>query len=168
MGNHYLSGVEIKMESSTILMIGFLVFIGMVSYFVKIEWDKKKDQSKSKANSYKELSVITDFVHNKQIKVTGIEYKGNEKVINFSDGTKYDLNQSQLELLNPFEVMVGKPALFVYGAPKSKQLVKELMEKIEHLKEQLAIVQASASERRNREVNTIKEVAKRPVKGEEK
>lgn len=145
-----------------IVIVTLVVFVGVCIFFFKINYyDPKKDKSKLVTNPAKSKSIICDFMHQGNKEVIGVERVGNKYNVRFHDGTCYPLVESQLELMNPFQVMAGEPAFFTYGAPKSRMKTKELLETVTKLKEEIAIVKASSKEIKDREVGRFADVIRK-------
>jgi len=151
------------MAAVNIIYYASIVFIGLAGYYAWVMYKLKQEKGIFKTSEVRRGAIVTDLVSEAgfQQEVDRIEPMRDKWVITFKNGFKIPFSPDEFYLLNAQEVMAGKQAFFVRGNPEKINEYKKLYVDIEQLKLKVQSMRSSMEEQRRREVDNIKEVAKK-------
>tara|TARA_Y100000296_G_C5153802_1_gene247870 strand:- start:693 stop:1166 length:474 start_codon:yes stop_codon:yes gene_type:complete len=149
------------MTSATSLVILVLgVLSGLIGLFLWLYFRPGKDNTIMPGNPLGNGTMIVDFVNGFTSRVLEIRFRDDRDDVVLDNGRIINYDKSLLRLLNPSQVLAGKPATFTYGITPEQDKT-EIVKKYRVMKDNYLLDKARASEVRLREQQLVKDIVKK-------
>ena len=149
------------MDSSQLMVITALLVIGGIIFiFTKVRKQKEADSSKT-VSPLKQGTYVMDMVHNISSYVAEVHRRNGRIDITLMTGHVIPYQEEYFKLMNMESVLLGEPAMFVYGADSSYIKSGEFIKKIKKVEQDNLRQKARTKYDLLRELDNIKSILKR-------